>query len=838
MGQVGWGFVVDQANTSTGSASGEVGIAAASGGIYSPTLQTAGMGGSGVTNTYNGPLNNLLIRPYLFANGEQGFWYDPSDINLAWRRNLLTYTEQFDNATGWTLLRVTVPQNNAVSPDGTFTADILQENTDTNTHYTRYVTTTWATNTYTFSVFAKIASGSRRLSLNQTFGGINGYAIFDLQNGTVAATSGSLTASIQIDRNGYYRCSVTYTTTSTTAAFDVALNAGGAAGLESYTGDGTSGIYIWGAQLEVGSLTPYQQIVTPEITYVQDVQPLPILYQDAVGTTPVTAVEQPCSLMLDKRLGLVLGSELVTNGGPNIASLTNWQFQANASGSLSSGEIAVTLASSTLRAAYQDITTVIGKWYRVTVTARTANGSLTVGAYDTSFVAIQANTQSATGSNQTLSVYFAATATTTRISVFQSASGSSTSYNVVSASLRELPGNHAFTPAAASTARPTVSARVNLLTKTEQFDDAAWVKAGVTVSANTVVSPDGTLTGDKTIVASGLQTNPNIQQSVAVSIGLTYSLTLYVKRAELRYATFGFWFNATNFAGMQFDFDTATVSRSDALGTSYSLASASSVSVGNGWYRLTITGTVGHTSAFPAVVGTATAWTSGQLFSSQTGDGTSGLFIWGADLRVTNDGVGIPAYQRVNTATDYDTVGFPVYLRADGSNDYMLTNSIDFTGTDKMTICAGVRKLSDAARSILMELSSTTANSGMFNFEAPSTISGILRSYLFFSKGTLDSFVNQLPPASTAPTTNVLTGLGDISGDSAILRINGSQADSSTSDQGTGNYGNYVLNFFSRNQASLFFNGRFYGSVGRGAQSNDQQIAALEGYMNTKTKAY
>jgi hypothetical protein len=31
---------------------------------------------------------------------------------------------------------------------------------------------------------------------------------------------------------------------------------------------------------------------------------------------------------------------------------------------------------------------------------------------------------------------------------------------------------------------------------------------------------------------------------------------------------------------------------------------------------------------------------------------------------------------------------------------------------------------------------------------------------------------------------------------------------------------------------------RFYGSVGRGAQSNDQQIAALEGYMNTKTAAY
>jgi len=39
-----------------------------------------------------------------------------------------------------------------------------------------------------------------------------------------------------------------------------------------------------------------------------------ILFQDAVGTIPVTAVGQPVGLMLDKSKGLVLGSELVING--------------------------------------------------------------------------------------------------------------------------------------------------------------------------------------------------------------------------------------------------------------------------------------------------------------------------------------------------------------------------------------------------------------------------------------------------------------------------------------------------------------------------------------------
>ena len=45
-----------------------------------------------------------------------------------------------------------------------------------------------------------------------------------------------------------------------------------------------------------------------------DPSDLSTLYQDAAGTTPVTAVEQPVGLMLDRSRGLVLGSELVTNG--------------------------------------------------------------------------------------------------------------------------------------------------------------------------------------------------------------------------------------------------------------------------------------------------------------------------------------------------------------------------------------------------------------------------------------------------------------------------------------------------------------------------------------------
>ena len=84
------------------------------------------------------------------------------------------------------------------------------------------------------------------------------------------------------------------------------------------------------------------------------------------------------------------------------------------------------------------------------------------------------------------------------------------------------------------------------------------------------------------------------------------------------------------------------------------------------------------------------------------------------------------------------------------------------------------------------------------------------------------------------------TGIGDISGDSAILRINGTQVATSTTDQGTGNYGNLPAYFFHRNTspATLRFNGNEYGNIAVGKLLTADQLTALETYMNGLTKAY
>jgi hypothetical protein len=149
-----------------------------------------------------------------------------------------------------------------------------------------------------------------------------------------------------------------------------------------------------------------------------------------------------------------------------------------------------------------------------------------------------------------------------------------------------------------------------------------------------------------------------------------------------------------------------------------------------------------------------------------------------------------------------------------------------------MTVFAGVRKLSDAFQATVTELSaSSSSNSGSFGMQAPSAIA--TANYWWRSRGTGLSDVTATTFA--APITNVLTGVGDISGDVATLRVNGTQAATSSADQGTGTYGNYPLFIGARNNASQFFSGHLYSLIVRGAQSNTGQISSTETWVASRT---
>ena len=166
------------------------------------------------------------------------------------RTNLLLRSEEFDNA-AWTKSACSVTANSLSAPDGAATADFVVENSASAIHRVTFPTISFTASTvYTVSIFAK--STNRNLYINANTA-IAARASFNLATGAINVI-GAGSAAITAYANGWYRCSVTGTapSTQTTGGF-FQLNTNALAADETYTGDGTSGIYLWGAQLEAGA---------------------------------------------------------------------------------------------------------------------------------------------------------------------------------------------------------------------------------------------------------------------------------------------------------------------------------------------------------------------------------------------------------------------------------------------------------------------------------------------------------------------------------------------------------------------------------------------------------
>lgn len=182
----------------------------------------------------------------------------------------------------------------------------------------------------------------------------------------------------------------------------------------------------------------------------------------------------------------------------------------------------------------------------------------------------------------------------------------------------------------------------------------------------------------------------------------------------------------------------------------------------------------------------------------------------------------------------YTESGGRRYLAFDGSNDFMVTGTIT-PSADKVQVFAGVRKLSDATIGILAELSTSSINNGTFAMFVPGTT---LNGYTFRTRGTAPSDAGVTTPL--APSTNVITGIGDISGDISLLRVNGALGLSSSTDQGNGNYAANPIYIGQRGGVSNPFIGNLYGMIVRFSASNmtAAQISATEAWINQRTGAY
>lgn len=195
-------------------------------------------------------ISGLLTDQWLQAAGfvRNAGWFQVKSNSTG--SNLLTKSQEFDHA-NWLKTNASVSANATTAPDGTSTADKLVEDNTTNIHViAQTLAKSPAAIQCTFSVYVK--PGGRDTVILQLQDGATVWASthFNAATGTVISTDLG-TATITVAANGFYRCTITGISTVLTPLIAIVYLTNGSAA--SYAGNGTSGAFLWGAQLEFAS---------------------------------------------------------------------------------------------------------------------------------------------------------------------------------------------------------------------------------------------------------------------------------------------------------------------------------------------------------------------------------------------------------------------------------------------------------------------------------------------------------------------------------------------------------------------------------------------------------
>ena len=396
-------------------------------------------------------------------------------------------------------------------------------------------------------------------------------------------------------------------------------------------------------------------------------------------------------------------------------------------------------------------------------------------------------------------------------------------------------GNHAIA-ANNTTARPELRARVNLLTYSEEFNNSYWIKRGINAfGSGSVANTTATLD------PLGGNTADFIQESTANSVhgvdnnGITLPASTFVHSVYVKAATRTWAYVRLADAagkGAYFNLSNGTIGTVEA-GISAAIAAA-----GNGWYRCSVSITTTAGLWFPF-----TGAASGDNQGSYTGDGTSGIYIWGADLRPANIGAAVPAYQRIADAHTYDTSGFPLYLRFDGIDDLMYTPAnLNLSGTDKVAVFAGVRIAAGTGSQNVCEFSNNafTTNGGFSVAQGTNAASSGFGFLMNAGSGIAGQTANKSVPYSSAITETFDSAQSGLANE-VKLRMDGvAQTFTSTSgtDSGSGNFGSHILNIACRGATvapGVFLNGNIYSLIIAGSAVSAGNISATEQWVAGKT---
>ena len=557
-----------------------------------------------------------LDRRITFSRGSNATLTDSTGKITYAPNNLLTNSETFE-ATAWVKTNATVTANSTTAPDGTTTADTMIASAGSSVkHLSQNVSSISSSVPHVFSFYVK--AGTHNFIQLVNTGGPAAYANFDVLNGTAGTTGSSTTASIISIGNGWYRCFAVFDASATlSAAFRIYLVPSATAAYgATLNAIGSEDVYIWGAQLEAVTYqtTPSTyNSTTPKnlLGYTQE-------FDNAAWTKSNSFVQT----------NFLLRSQELNNAAWGLTGATvSADVTAAPDGTTTADRLVETTATSAHFVSQASITSVAGA--PVTLSFYLKKGSLSTAPDFVQLYLAQAqfsatayaNYNIATGALGTVGAGSTATITSVgngwyRCTLTATASASSTATGYL------LFCNNSGTAALAPSYTGATTSDV-FVWGAQAVQGATAGNYQPTYAAAAAVqyaAPDGTLSADKLVENTAASTSHRTWQAPTTAAA-AHTFSVYLKAAERSFALI--YAGVTN-VGVMVNLSTGTT---NAVAGITAPTFSSVTDVGNGWYRcaMTFTTTAAANSVFVYLANNSTSF-------SYTGDGTSGVFIWGAQL--------------------------------------------------------------------------------------------------------------------------------------------------------------------------------------------------------------
>lgn len=443
-----------------------------------------------------------------YTGGANGTKVGPSGlVEPAAYSNSILHSEDFTNA-AWVLTGLTVTGNSTTAPDNALTADTLTTSTASAEHKVVQPSSPLVSSVLARTVYAKAGSAS---FLGVSVGGAAAYAVFDLTLGTITA-SVACVPSIRATANGFYELKVDgITAAGDSIGFHIGETAAQAIPATVYTGTSKT-VILWGAQL-------HNRLYARE-------------YIPTVGATVSVAAPRQDFDPRNRVTNLLKYSEDFANpvwastiGGTGTAVVRTSGFIAP-DGTPTAWRLQASIGAGATASDFSLLRQLISGGSGGAIWAK-SNTSASQGVLMFSYSANVIKTVSTAWQfleSVTLPSAF-------DIGIRGDGVGVSKTIDILiwhpQAETTSKVGSYIPTTAAAASAYQDFGPiRTNLLSRSQEFEHAAWVKTSVTVTANTDAAPDGFTTGD-TLTAGAADSFTS--QTLNTRIGATYTFSVYLK---------------------------------------------------------------------------------------------------------------------------------------------------------------------------------------------------------------------------------------------------------------------------------------------------------------------